>query len=369
MIQSMPATSNGLGKGSTPGFDFAHVLKDSLNCGIVVIEEPGRHLSLNARAEFILDLPATANQVHTLSELPSAVANFLTETLATGQALEERTTSLPGGHGEDITVRITTTALRAGNGRISGAVMVLNHVSAIQRWEANMLRLDRLHSVGTLSASMAHEAKNALVAVRTFVDLLLEQNKQSDLAEIVRLELNRVDVLLGQMRQLARPSQPSMSQVHLHLLLNKSTLLLQHLLQDKKIVVHRTLAATLDRLIGDPDQLEQALINLIFNALDAMSLNGHLTLATELLPKGTPIPGREADWTGPVLRCSIQDDGVGIPPENLPRLFEPFFTTKPEGTGLGLAITRRIVEEHGGAISVKSLPGQGTTFTLLLPAS
>jgi len=120
---------------------------------------------------------------------------------------------------------------------------------------------------------------------------------------------------------------------------------------------------------GDGNQLEQAIINLCFNAVDAMKSNGHLKIATDLLPPGAAPASIPLDQTRPVLRLTIQDDGVGIPPGDIARLFEPFFTTKTEGTGLGLAITRRIIQDHGGVINAESQPGQGATFLIYLPGA
>lgn len=231
-----------------------------------------------------------------------------------------------------------------------------------------MRRLDRLHSVGTLSASMAHEVKNAFVAIRTFVDLLLEKNQQADLADIVRLEMGRIDSILGQMRKFSGPAKPEFSSVRLHLLLDKSLQLIQHLLADKKIKVTRAFAASPDTVQGDHDQLEQALINLFFNALDAMKPNGVLTVSTQIIPEASGIAGLPHHKEGPYVRVTIQDNGTGIQPENMERLFEPFFTTKPDGTGLGLAITRRIIQEHHGVIAVESELNKGTMLSFTLPA-
>ena len=232
-----------------------------------------------------------------------------------------------------------------------------------------MRRLDRLHSVGTLSASMAHEVKNAFVAVRTFVDLLLEQNKTAELAEIVRLEMSRIDTILAQMRKFTGPVQPNFSEVRLNFVMDKSLTLVQHLFEEKKIKVTRSLAASNDLLKGDPDQLEQAFINLLFNALDAMKPNGRLAVSTEMLAAETKIGGLPAQKNHPLVRVAIQGQWRGDSPENMDRLFEPFFTTKPDGTGLGLAITRRIIQEHDGAITVHSELNKGTTFNLFLPTT
>ena len=132
--------------------------------------------------------------------------------------------------------------------------------------------------------------------------------------------------------------------------------------------MNRSFLASPDVLHGDDYQLQQAFVNLFLNALEAMGPNGTLSVATNLLPASVVPASLPETAKGTQLRLTIQDNGIGIPPENMARLFEPFFTTKPNGTGLGLLITRRIIQEHRGAITVESQPDKGTSFQITLPA-
>jgi PAS domain S-box-containing protein len=350
-------------------WDFTNVLRDCLNGAVIAVDEHRKVAGLNPRAEALLGLEAARINGKSMEELPSPVVKLLKETLSSGKPVANREFTLPGGAHGQLTFRASTTPVGSKAGKTSGVVVVLNDISTAGKWESNMRRLDRLHSVGTLSASMAHEVKNAFVAVKTFVDLLLEQNKNADLADIVRLEMSRIDTILGQMRRFAGPVQPNFSEVRLNFVMDKSLTLVQHLLEEKKIKVTRSLAAAHDLLKGDPDQLEQAFINLLFNALDAMKPHGKLAVSTEMLAAGTKIGGYSPQKNRPLLRVAIHDNGGGISPENMDRLFEPFFTTKTDGTGLGLAITRRIIQEHHGAITVQSELHKGTTFNLFLPTT
>lgn len=345
--------------------DFANILRDSLNGAVVVVDEHRKVIALNARAGALLRGDSTGWQGKSLAELPDSVVKLVEEGFS-GKAVAERQFTLPGKAGE-LTVRANVTPVNIKAGKPSSVVLVMNDVTHAAKWEANIRRLDRLHSVGTLSASMAHEVKNAFVAVKTFVDLLLEQNKNAELADIVRLEMGRIDTILGQMRKFSGPIQPNFSEVRVNFVLDKSLTLVQHLLEEKKIKVARSLGASNDLLKGDPDQLEQAFINLLFNALDSMKPNGRLAVTTEMLPADAKVAGVASKKNRSMLRVAIHDTGGGIAPENMDRLFEPFFTTKPEGTGLGLAITRRIIEEHQGTITVQSELHKGTTFNLFLP--
>ncbi len=347
--------------------DFAHILRESLASGVIVVNSRRRIEAFNHRAEAVLRLKSSHVLGQSIDTLPGPLRQFIETALGHAGPAPDRQFVLAPAPGLSLTIHAAATPMFSAAGQPSGVAVVLSDVSSARNWEANLRRLDRLHSVGTLSASMAHELKNAFVAVRTFVDLLLEQNKQADLATVARAELSRIDAILSQMRRLSGPAKPQFSEVRLHTVVDKSLILIQHLLEEKKIKVARSLGASPDLLKGDADQLEQAFINLFFNALDAMKPNGRLSVSTETIPAGAQnhelphVKGR------PVVRLAIQDNGSGIAPENLDRLFEPFFTTKPDGTGLGLAITRRIIQEHHGVISVQSEVNKGTTFNLTLP--
>ena len=222
-----------------------------------------------------------------------------------------------------------------------------------------MRRLDRLASLGLLSAGMAHEIKNSLVAVNTFVSRLLETGEDREFSETVRRELRRIDTLVNQMLRFAAPGKNEFATVHVHDLLDHSLRLVEHELKSKLISLNRQYAAVPDMVSGDEYQLQQAFMNLLFNAIEAMGMNGTLTARTEIAGEK---PGERR------VRIHIQDNGVGISPENLPHLFEPFFTTKRNGTGLGLAICQRIVREHGGDITAQSEVNKGATFCVSLPA-
>jgi signal transduction histidine kinase len=219
-------------------------------------------------------------------------------------------------------------------------------------------RLDRLANLGMLSASMAHEIKNGLQAVRTFVDLLLEKNPDAEQGKLLRHELERVNALVTQILRIAAASPSSFKSVRSHELLDHSLRLLLPHASGKLIRLEKNYHAAPDTVHGDDAQLQQVIMNLVMNALEAMGPNGTLTIGTEV--------GDAEDGTR-VLKIKVRDTGIGIAPENSGRLFEPFFTTKKNGTGLGLAICQRIVQEHRGSIVAESETDKGSTFTIHLP--
>lgn len=331
------------------------MLRDCFACGLVIVDSQRRVATITTQAQRILSLQPPPALPAGLEVLPAPVVGIVSEVLASGRRSTVEVELRPPGS-EPVSIRLTAEPLRAGK-KSSGVALVLNQVTAVRQFEERLQQLNRLANLGTLAAGMAHEIRNALVAGKTFIDLLLEKNQETELVGVVRRELGRIDTIVSRMLKFAGPPEP-FSAVHVHQLLEHSLLLVEPRLQSKAIALDRSFQASTDVIRGEEYQLQQAFLNLLFNAVDAMGSPGKLTVTSALVAAPEP----------PRLRITIQDTGMGIPPENMERLFEPFFTTKAGGTGLGLAITQRILQQHGGAISVDSQLGQGTTFQVMLPA-
>lgn len=343
---------------------FENMLRASIVSGIFVVSSGGRISAMTSEAERAFNLLQTTRP-ETLNQLPAPLRHVI-------QQVEE--SQVPAINRHLVFDTPTGPVSAVVNAALSviekpgGIVVAIKLDTTTAEIEQNLRRLDRLASVGTVSASMAHEIKNALVAVRTFTELLLEKNPDSDLASIVRREVGRVDSIVSQMLRFAAPAQPKFSAVLLHKLLEHCVRLAQHGKRHKQITFKSDFGATPDALTGDDHQLEQAFVNLLFNAVESISNEGTLSVSTDLIPAAGQYELREEASQRHWLRIRISDTGVGIPPEKLNHIFEPFFTTKENGTGLGLAVTQRIIKEHHGRIHVESAPGKGTTFVVLLPA-
>lgn len=331
------------------GTSFAEELHECLHAAVITVGPDQRITGFNAEAEKVTGLAAGEVLNEPAQRLPAALREVIQQTVRSGQPIENGEISLGSS-----TLRVSTSVSTSKRG--AAVSVVLYDLAPVQKLERNMRQLDRLGSVGALSASMAHEIKNALVAIRTFVDMLVKENKSSELANVVSREMRRIDSIVSQMLRLAGPAKPTFASIHLHALLDHALHLVEHQPGAKKLKVRREFGARSDVVRGDEYQLQQAFLNLLFNAVEAMSAGGQLTVKTEAVPKPR------------ALRVSITDTGVGIAAENRARLFEAFFTTKPHGTGLGLAITRRIFQEHHGTVTVESEPNKGSTFHVTLPA-
>lgn len=341
-------------------------LEPALTPGIIVANRREQILSCNLEAERLLGQPLHSHGPKPLSVLPAALQNLVHEVLTHGHASSVAELALSAPHSAAVRLHVNALPLPA---RADGfdVLLILSDVTGLQHLEQNVGRLNRLATIGTLAAGMAHELKNALVPVKTFVDLLLEKNKDAELADVVAREMNRMNSIVRQMLKFGSPTPPSRSLVRLHDVLDHSLRMVQHQMDGKLISLNRAFKAAPDAVHGDNHQLEQVFLNLFLNAVEATGPNGSLTVATEILAQ--PPAGIAAKYANqPHIRVLVADTGIGIAPENLDRMFEPFFTTKRQGTGLGLPITQRIVQDHDGLITVESEPNKGTTFSVLLPA-
>jgi two-component system, NtrC family, nitrogen regulation sensor histidine kinase GlnL len=340
-----------------PGLSFEDLLQTSCACGVLSIEPGGQITFVSPEAEKMLHLGADKSNI---AALPPGLQALVLETQASGHAIADRRIVLDPDRGRSPALSVTVMPAAAREKKL---IVLLKDFSSTKKLEHSLRRLDRLASAGTLSAGMAHEIRNAMVAVKTFVDLLLEKNRDAELAEIVGHEMDRMVSMVSQILKFAVPAQPVLARVSVHKILDRTLLLAQHRVEGREIVFERKFQAADDVLEGDAHQLEQAFVNLLLNGVEAIHTSGALGVTTELLADAQLREGDTRRW----MRVRIYDTGGGITQDNMGRLFEPFFTTKQNGTGLGLAVTRRIIEEHNGTIQVESQPAKGTTFIVMLP--
>jgi signal transduction histidine kinase len=339
---------------------------DPVSClrtgGVIIVDSSNRVATLAGEARQLLGIGPRVKLPQPVKSLPSVVQRIVAEVMGSGSA---RTVTRANVSGSPAVNDLQIEAVPLQPGKKGSGVAVWLGVGTDVRWiDEHMRRLDRLANLGTLTASLGHEIKNALVASKTFIDLLIEKHHDPELSGIVRRELGRIDRIVSQMLKFAGPAKPVFSRIHLHQVLDHSLGLVKHELEGRSIALHRSYGASSDVIGGDDHELEQAFTNLLLNSLEAMGPHGKLFIHTEI----DKLESFEGANPNTHLRVTIQDTGTGILPEHLTQLFEPFFTTKPNGTGLGLPITRRIIQEHRGEITVTSEPNKGATFSILLPA-
>ena len=238
----------------------------------------------------------------------------------------------------------------------------------LKRAHEHALHTEKMASIGKMAAVLAHEINNPLSGILTYAKLLRKwvdrddsgRNHRKEICEsldLIALESRRCGDLVKNLLTFSRATPMNLQPANLNEVIDRSLRLVQHQLDLAGIQVQPQLDPDLPPVVCDAAQIEQVLLALIMNALDAMPQGGNLWLTTSF--------GHEPNQ----VRIVVRDDGSGIPPEILPRIFEPFLTTKEtgRGVGLGLAISHNILERHNGNIEVQSEPGRGTTFTVTLP--
>jgi signal transduction histidine kinase len=259
------------------------------------------------------------------------------------------------------------------------AVVVSN-----SRVYSRMKERDRLAALGSMAAGLAHEVKNPLGAIKGAAQLLEEVGASTpddpaarEFVGIILEEVNRLDRVVGSFLDYARPHAGNPIPLDLNAAVRRTVQILSSQITDDAITVKLDLVEPVPRTSIDPEKFRQVLMNLMQNAIQAIDGEGTITVSTSvrrsirgrLTHEGSAAPRRSGTDELELVEVSVRDTGPGISPKVLRNLFVPFFTTKTQGTGLGLAISQAIVQNAGGSIDVHSLPGAGTTFTIVLPAS
>ena len=281
-------------------------------------------------------------------------------------------TRLLAADGRSVPVQVSATEIMEADHR-DGLVFFFRDLRDIHRLEremadqAKILHQDKMMSLGRLAASMVHEINNPLSGILNYARLMrrILERGQPDSEQLekflhhvalIETETSRCSRIVSNLLSFSRRSRIEFADVDIRDLLERSALLSRHKLELQNVALDVSTAPRLPPVRGDANQLQQCIINLVFNALDAMPQGGRLLLSAAL------------ESSAVVIR--VRDTGPGIDADTLPHIFEPFYTTKKEGhgTGLGLSTVYGIVERHGGAVAVHSRPGEGTEVTITLPA-
>ncbi len=262
--------------------------------------------------------------------------------------------------GEPRSVLVSVSPLRDNEGKIAGVLGIARDTTDKKRLERQVLNAEKLASVGKLAAGVAHEINNPLGGILNCIYNLrkgtLSLDREREYLESMEDGLRRVQKIVRQLLDFSQQYDPELSPTEVNSVIERVLTLTSYAFEGTGVDLRRELARDLPPLMADRHMIEQVLTNLILNAVQAIRGDGVVTVRS-----GTD---------GPWYTIEVEDTGCGIPPDVLPKIFDPFFTTKGqgEGTGLGLSVSLGIVERHGGQIAVKSQVGEGTTFTVRLPA-
>jgi two-component system, NtrC family, sensor histidine kinase PilS len=343
--------------------DLALLHQNTIRClpsGLVTVTLEGAITSINEAACEILGISELAALGKPLAQRIPGLRTVLEEAGPVGSVRRHEVDAIRVDGIRRLGV--SATPLSDHTGRVIGRVIHFQDLTELRRMELAVQRSERLAGIGRLAAGIAHEIRNPLASISGSVELLKSlpgaDNDTRQLVDIAVREVERLDHLIAELLDYARPRNEERQPLDLSEVVTEIAKAFNHERRDRdvQLVVQVGSGVVID---GGSGQIRQVLWNLIRNATDSMPEGGTIRIETTLDEKtgGT----RDA-----VL--SVGDTGIGIPKEDLDRIFEPFFSTKPSGTGLGLATVARIVEDHKGIIDIQSETGKGTTFTLRFPA-
>jgi signal transduction histidine kinase len=352
---------------------YNDILLENLVSGVIACNRHGIITICNPRAQKIIEKPISSIIGHPLNALPAQLSQILKDALETGRSEQDVEIAIEDKGHDPIFLSVGSSNFHSHTGENLGALLLVNDITTLKQLQTQIRRTDRLASMGTLSAGMAHEIKNPLVTIKTFTQLLPDRYHDAEFREtffsLMSDEVGRIDKIVNELLLFARPSQPVLENISIHEILTQSLRLVRQQLNHHNIQVQSDFTATQDVICGDSTLLSQAFVNFLLNAHDAMPNGGQIHLRTRKvyynhLKKARKIPGAsETDF----IEVNIDDSGEGIKESDLTHVFDPFFTTKSNGTGLGLSISHGIVEEHGGTIDIKSTAGAGTQLSVIFP--
>lgn len=335
---------------------FSDGLVENLPIGLVAVDQRNRITAFNQTAETILGRDAKDVLGKSADEvLPDACKTVLRDLEAGGGVIEREMDCTVGGG--SIPLEVIAATLYDDDGGYIGKVVLFRDMTELLRLKEEVERNRRLASVGSLAAGVAHEVRNPLSSIKGFATYLhgkYGDEEDKEVADIVIREVDRLNRVVGQLLELSRPAELKKERKEVGAVILHSLKVIEGQAKEKGIAVQVDLPPGVPAVMMDPDGIEQVLLNLYLNALEAMGPGGVLSVSLR----------KDSDGR---IRVEVSDTGPGIGRDEISRIFDPYFTTKSSGTGLGLAIVHKVVEAHGGELQVESAPGKGTAVSILLP--
>jgi two-component system sensor histidine kinase HydH len=256
---------------------------------------------------------------------------------------------------------LSASLLEGDKGDFWGFIILFRDLTEVRNLKGEIERNQRLASLGRLAAGVAHEIRNPLSSIKGFATYFRERYKDvpedQRTAEIMVQEVDRLNRVIGQLLEFARPMTVQKRSTSLQAVIQHSLKMMEREAEGRNIRIVTTLSPGIGEVPIDPDRINQVLLNLYLNAIEAMEGGGVLSVDLS----------RDQDPRS--VKIAVSDTGTGISKDDLGHIFDPYFTTKQSGTGLGLAIVHNILEAHQGELKVESEEGRGTTVTIRFPVS
>jgi len=332
---------------------------ESMADGLISVDIDKKIVTLNRRAaEFLGDEEKNLKGLKISNIFDLDIETLLKDKKMIIRDMEVEIKPPSGGR---FPLSLSAAPLKDETGREMGLVLLLRDLREIRELQGKVRRSERLASLGRLAAGVAHEIRNPLSSIRGFAQYFMRrlkgQEEEQGYASIMVKEVDRLNRVISELLDFARPKEPHREPHALEEILDYSLKLLESELASQGVTVEKSYEPNLPMARVDRDQFSQAFLNLLLNSLESMEGEGKIKVSLKRISQP------------PALEVAIMDTGRGIVREDLGKVFEPFFSTKRKGSGLGLAIVHQIVESHGGDIAVESQEGMGTTFRITLPVS
>jgi two-component system nitrogen regulation sensor histidine kinase GlnL len=344
---------------------------DSVGDGVIVVGRDGVITLCNPAAEEITGYSrrqALGAVFEKLFSQEATLVEMVAKTISTGITISDHENVLVRSTGKFKPVAVTCYPLVLDSGENIGAILTLKDITYIRELEAAVRQADRLSTLGTLAAGLAHEVKNPLGGIKGAAQLLEREfapgSEMLDYTTVMIRETERIDHIIRELLELASPRALKLAPVNLHRVLGDILLLQKHAVADRDIAIIQHFDPSIPDIMADEEMLTRLFLNLVCNAIEAMGDDGRLTVTSRVLSDYRMTQNQR---NSRMVAIEVNDDGPGIPQDDLENIWTPFFSTKSGGTGLGLTICHKIVSEHRGMIKAESDPGHGTKFTVLLP--
>lgn len=321
---------------------------ECMNSGLLVLDENGRILNLNKRAQEIMGIDKAQGLIYHEVLKERRFREIVEAALFHSSSIRDEEVRF----GKRILL-LSATPIKGESDLKIGVMAIFQDITEIKRLEEALRLKERLAAVGEFATRVAHEFRNPIGSISSSAKLLGKELKGNEYLEIIMDECKSIEGLTDEFLSFAKPSRPKKTRVPLKVLLEDVVRSIISNDKDSGIVIKQELYNGSLEVEVDVAKIKRAIMNIVQNGIEAMQGGGELFVKSEIV--------------GEFVKISVEDNGPGIKDEDLPRIFDPFFTTKEKGTGLGLAIAKNIIASHNGRIECESEVGGGAKFSIYLP--
>jgi len=341
--------------------EYNERIVNNVDSGFMVINGEGQITTFNRKIEEMIALSSREVLGKTPEVLPSPLNKIVLRSWRTQKPVSIPGLTLKIGQNDTLVVTLNTSLIDE-NERRSGIVTILTDLTEVRRLEEKIRESDKMASIGSMVAQLAHQIKNPLSSIKTFTELLPEKFEDEEFRNrffsLVSGEIKRIDRLITRMLNLGRVDANQYKAVSIQKLIKDVLLSFDLQLRERNIKIELTHDAPLPLIRADRESLKEVFSNILINSIEAMPSGGRINISTRRK--------EDRNTEKALLEISITDEGGGIPKSHLRRIFDPFFTTKHRGSGLGLYVCYQIIKTHQGEINVRNTDS-GANFTISLP--